>query len=77
MNNEKFQVELPAEFLPYLNCLTGANLEEKLRIVLAMDLYMAMIADSDEAIKLSRQSAAHFNELFRSLTHLVVRAVRE
>lgn len=77
MNNEKIQVELPAEFLPYLNYLTGANLEEKLRIVIAIDLFMAMIADIDEAIMLSGQSAAQFNELFRSLTHLLVRAVRE
>jgi hypothetical protein len=76
MKNEKIQVELPVEFLPYLNYLTGANLEEKLKIVLAIDLYITMIADFDEAIMLSGQSAAHFNELFNSLVLLLIKVLK-
>jgi hypothetical protein len=73
MNNEKIKVELPEEFLPYLHYLTGANLEEKLRIVLAIVLFMMIMIDLDEAIKLSGQSAAHFNELIRFLTQSVTK----
>lgn len=76
MINEKFQVELSAEFLPYFNCLPGANPEEKLRIVLAIVLYMMIMMDYEEAVILSGQSAAHFNELFRVLTDLLVKDVR-
>jgi hypothetical protein len=71
MNNEKFQVELSGEFLPYLICLPGANPEETLRIVIAIVLYMMMKIDLEEAIMLSRQSAAHFNQLFRLLTESI------
>jgi hypothetical protein len=77
MMNEKFQVELSEEFLPYLICLPGANPEETLRIVLAIVLLMMMLIELDEAIMLSGQSTAHFNELFRFLTHELVQVVAE
>jgi hypothetical protein len=73
MKNGTFQVEVSEEFFPYLICLPGGSPEETLRIVLAIVLYLNMMIDYEEATMLSGQSAAHFNQLFRSLTHLAVR----
>jgi hypothetical protein len=71
MINEVFQVELSKEFLPYLHFLPGANPEEKLKIVLAIVLYMMILIDYEEAVFLSGQSSAHFNELDRVLKRLL------
>lgn len=61
-----FQVELPKEFLPYIDGLAGANLQEKLRIALALSLMIESEIPLTQAAELSGQSQAHFAGLFNS-----------
>jgi hypothetical protein len=67
MENESFQVDLPKEFLPYIQNFVGGSLEEKTRIALALGLYVGLQISIESATALSGQSMARFTELAYSM----------
>lgn len=67
MNIGNLQVEFPEEFRPYVHRLAGATVEEKIRIALAMELFLQSKINIETAAALSGQSPAHFVELSRSM----------
>jgi hypothetical protein len=67
MDIGSLQVEFPEEFRPCVHSLVGATLQEKIRIALAMELFLLSKINIENAVELSGQSPAHFIELSRSM----------
>jgi hypothetical protein len=68
MDSINSQENAHKEFLPLINDLDGATLDEKLRISLALILCLKKLVPIEDAAKFSGQSPSHFVELFRTLT---------
>jgi len=63
---ESFQVNLPKEFLALLNQLEGKNLDAKVKISLAIGLYVEKQVTLARAADLAGKSLGEFIDLLRS-----------
>jgi len=63
---ESFQVNLPKEFLALLNQLEGKNLDAKVKISLAIGLYVEKQVTLARAADLAGKSLGEFIDLIRS-----------
>lgn len=66
MAMESFQVNLPKEFLALLNQLEGKNLDAKVKISLAIGLYVEKQVTLARAADLAGKSLGEFIDLLRS-----------
>lgn len=61
-----FQVNLPTEFLPLLNSLDGTNIDSKVKISLAIGLFVEKQVTLARAAELSGKTLGEFIDLLRS-----------
>lgn len=66
MAMESFQINLPKEFLPLIDALEGPNLDAKVKISLALGLFVEKQVTLARAAELSGKSLSEFIELLRS-----------
>lgn len=66
MTMESFQVNLPKEFLPLIDALEGPNLDAKVKISLALGLFVNKQVTLARAAELSGKSLGEFIDLLRS-----------
>lgn len=63
---ESFQVNVPKEFLPLIDALEGPNLEAKVKVSLALGLFVNKQVTLARAAELSGKSLSDFIDLLRS-----------
>ena len=61
-----FQVNLPTEFLPLFNSLDGTNIDSKVKISLAIGLFVEKQVTLAKAAELSGKTLGEFIDLLRS-----------
>ena len=61
-----FQVNLPTEFLPLFNSLDGTNIDSKVKISLAIGLFVEKQVTLARAAELSGKTLGEFIDLLRS-----------
>lgn len=66
MAMESFQVNLPKEFLPLIDSLEGENLDAKVKVSLALGLFVNKQVTLARAAELSGKSLGEFIDLLRS-----------
>lgn len=65
MAMESFQVNVPKEFLPLIDALEGSNLDEKVKVSLALGLFVNKQVTLARAAELSGKSLGEFIHLLR------------
>lgn len=63
---ESFQVNVPKDFLPFIEALEGPNLDTKVKISLALALFVNKQVTLARAAELSGKSLGEFIDLLRS-----------
>ncbi|HHY74694.1 MAG TPA: UPF0175 family protein [Bacillus bacterium] len=63
---ESFQVNLPKEFLPLIKALDGPNLDAKVKLSLALGLFVNKQVTLARAAELSGKSLGEFIDFLRS-----------
>ena len=66
MAMESFQVNVPKEFLPLIDALEGPNLDAKVKVSLALGLFVNKQVTLARAAELSGRSLGEFIDLLRS-----------
>ncbi len=66
MAMEYFQVNLPKEFLPLINALEGKNVDAKVKVSLAIGLFVGKQVTLARAAQLAEKSVGEFIDLLRS-----------
>lgn len=66
MAMESFQVNVPKEFLPLIDALEGPNLDAKVKVSLALGLFVNKQVTLARAAELSGKSLGEFIDLLRS-----------
>lgn len=66
MAMNSFQVTLPKEFLPLINTLEGTNIDVKVKVSLAIGLYVEKQVTLARAAELAGKSLGEFIDLLRS-----------
>ncbi len=66
MEMESFQVNLPKEFFPLLDALDGPNIDTKVKVSLALGLFVNKEVTLARAAELSGKSLGEFIDFLRS-----------
>ena len=66
MAMESFQVNLPKEFLPLINTLDGDSIDAKVKVSLAIGLFVEKQVTLARAAELAGKSLGEFIDLLRS-----------
>lgn len=66
MEMESFQVNLPKEFLPLIDALDGPNIDIKVKVSLALGLFVNKQVTLARAAELSGKSLGEFIDFLRS-----------
>jgi len=66
MSTDSFQINVPKEFYPLINELEGPNLDAKVKVSLALGLFVNKQVTLARAAQLSGKSLSDFIDLLRS-----------